>query len=134
MSVPKEHEEAVALVDALNSFHLDHWHLGQETWTTSWRQKAKNKSEGVRKGVADYLIKIPAEKSSDGKPKLLFVELKRQKRRLKSGKLGSSPSKVYKEQWYFLELVREVEGVEACVAYGAVGALAFLNKYLRPTN
>ena len=130
MSVPKEHEEAVALVDALSSLHLDHWHLGQETWTTSWRQKAKNKSEGVRKGVADYLIKIPAEKSSDGKPKLLFIELKRQKRRLKSGKLGSSPSSVAPEQIDFLEKMGEVAGVHAFLAFGFDEALGFVRGFL----
>lgn len=46
-------------------------HIPNETYTTSWNQKRKNRVQGVRAGVPDYIIVI--------KDFVVFLELKRQK-------------------------------------------------------
>lgn len=46
-------------------------HISNETYTTSWRQKSRNKAVGVRPGVPDYLIVTNNT--------VLFLELKRPK-------------------------------------------------------
>lgn len=46
-------------------------HVSNETWTSSWKQKHKNKAMGVRSGIPDYVIVFPE--------KVLFLELKREK-------------------------------------------------------
>jgi hypothetical protein len=44
-------------------------HINNETYTTSWRQKHRNKAVGVKSGVPDYLIIT--------KNHAVFIELKR---------------------------------------------------------
>lgn len=46
-------------------------HIPNETYTTSWNQKRKNRMQGVRAGVPDYIIVI--------KGFVVFLELKRVK-------------------------------------------------------
>jgi len=43
----------------------------QETYTASWGTKMRNKAEGVKKGIPDYIIIT--------KKTLLFIELKKEK-------------------------------------------------------
>lgn len=59
-------------------------HISNETYTTSWRQKHRNKAVGVRPGVPDYIIIT--------KNKVLFLELKRSK-----GGQVSAPQKTWLE-------------------------------------
>lgn len=81
-----EYQEAIALADYLlllmnQGKILNFTHLAQETFTLSWSAKAKNKRQGVRPGVPDYLIVLPYC--------LLFIELKR----TKGGKVSSEQQK-----------------------------------------
>ena len=75
-TTPTEHAEAVLLVQYLEELKSEgkvvlYSHVPQETFTKSWATKARNKQEGVRKGVPDYIIVTQAE--------LIFIELKRTK-------------------------------------------------------
>ena len=54
----------------------------QETFTKSWKQKNKNKAEGLEAGLPDYLIVLPK--------KIVFIEMKRQR-------LGVTSS--YQKEW-----------------------------------
>ena len=130
-NIPIEHDEAVKLVEWCQWRKVDLWHLPQETYTKSWAAKAKNKKEGVRKGVSDYLVFIPAEKCVADDNILLFIELKRQKPILKNGKEGKPKSKPTKEQIDFLNKVRTVIGVGGGVAYGADEAIDYISKFLK---
>lgn len=46
-------------------------HTAQETYTTSWKQKTRNRLLGVKPGLPDYIIVT--------KHHVLFIEMKRQK-------------------------------------------------------
>ena len=76
LPVPTEHEEAVPLAAYLHFLQnlgkiTLYSHIPHETYTNSWKAKRKNASEGVRKGVPDYIIVI--------NDTVLFIELKRKR-------------------------------------------------------
>lgn len=68
-----EHEEAKLLAQYLELLKTQgkivlYSHIPNETFTSSWNVKRKNKAEGVRPGVPDYIVV--------GRDGLLFIELK----------------------------------------------------------
>ena len=67
-----EHQESVMLANWLRSRGYLFYKSPSETFTTSWNQKRKNKSEGVSKGFPDYTIVLK-------RGSLLFIELKKAK-------------------------------------------------------
>lgn len=109
---PLEYDEAVTFAEWLRMKGIKFSHLAQETYTTSWNQKRKNKEMGVQKGVPDYMIVTP-----EG---LLFVELKR----VKGGKVS-------KEQKVWLEVLNKLNGIQAQVCYGADEAIAFVSQFIK---
>ena len=80
------------------------------------------KKEGVRPGVSDMEIVL--------KNKVLFVEMKRPPKRLKSGKLSYAGISVSDKQKEFIECVRSSEVCEAKVCYGFDEAREFIDSYL----
>lgn len=48
---------------------IEYTHTANETYTKSWKQKARNKAMGVRSGIPDMVIVYPHD--------ILFLELKR---------------------------------------------------------
>ncbi len=129
--IPLEHDEAVTFVEWMRYQKLAFWHPPMETYTTSWKQKTRNKQEGVTKGISDYLVYLPARRCKKNKAVLLWIELKRRRRKLKSGKLGKSPSTVSAEQVDFIEKMNTVGNVQGGICYGAGESVAFVNKFLR---
>ena len=87
-------------------------HSSNETYTKSWKIKNRNKAMGVRAGMPDYLICLPAHKT------LLFIEMKR----VKGGTLTV-------EQKAWLKMLNEC-GVIALVAKGFDEANAILERYV----
>lgn len=77
MNVPLESIEQETLANWLRANNYMFYKSPSETWTSSWNQKRKNKLEGVTKGYPDTTIILKNKK-------LLFIELKRQKKVLKS--------------------------------------------------
>lgn len=67
--VPLEDEEQAALVQWLRLKGYPHFRVPSETYTKSWKQKAKNKALGVVSGVPDLFIV-----TSSG---LVAIEMKR---------------------------------------------------------
>ncbi len=72
--IPTEHDEAVALAEYLEILQKQgrielYSHLPHETFTRNWGTKMRNRREGVKKGVPDYIVVL--------KHHVLFIELKR---------------------------------------------------------
>ena len=89
--------------------------MNENIMSGSNRQKAiivenKSKAMGKRKGVSDLVIIL--------KDKVLFVELKRAGKRLKSGKISYTGIKVSENQKRFLDEVNQSDVCEGFVAFG----------------
>ncbi len=130
MKVPLEHDEAVVLSQWLSFNKLSHWHIPNETFTTSWNQKRRNKEAGVTKGIPDYFIIIPKEKSKYERNIHIWIELKRQKPVLKSGKIGKSPSTISPEQLDTIEKLNLHHDTKAKICYGAEESINYIKQYL----
>jgi len=82
------------------------------------RVEAKAKSMGKLKGVSDLVVFMPKQ--------ILFIELKRAKKVLKSGKLSTSHTKVSDEQKSFLKRANEFPYAKGYVCYGAEEAIKII--------
>lgn len=89
----------------------------QETWTRSWSQKTKNRLEGVKPGLPDFLIIFPAKAKRDWR--LLAIELKR----VRGGKVSQAQTK-------WIEALSCVPGCDATVCHGFDEAKAVIASYL----
>lgn len=131
-----EHEHAVRLAEWLTMLNLPFWHPNQEMWTPSWGQKMKAKAEGAKRGLCDYLVIIPAQKSKYKRQLTLWIELKQPKKQLKRkstrGEAGDwvSVNDATPEQLAFLELINKSGDTVGQVCYGYDEAKAFVNQYL----
>lgn len=108
---PLEHDECVTFVAWLKSRQLKFAHIPNETFTKSWKQKRKNKEEGVSSGLPDYIIITPRG--------LLFIEMKRKK--------GGVISPTQRE---WINALNEINGVQAQVCRGHEDAIQFTQKFL----
>lgn len=81
----------------------------------------KRKREGVRKGIPDFCIILKMEA-------LLFIELKRQKRILKSWKLWASPSRISEEQIKWIEKLNNISNVQCEICYWYKEAIKLIKK------
>ena len=128
-----EHDEAVALVETLDLMNISLWHIPQETFTPHWGVKMRNKKEGVRKGISDYLIYLPSERCKLKKGILLWIELKKPRNRKKSGEfcaLSSDGITIYPEQEDFIKKMNTVGNVQGQICFGAEEAVAFVQNFL----
>lgn len=82
----------------------------------------KQKAEGKRRGVPDFIVLVPAEVSTTGNDILFFVEMKRQK---------YTPSDVKPEQVVWVAALAKVSNVDAKVCGGAGEAKAYIGQYLK---
>lgn len=115
-----EDTECEIFAQWLNTTGLLYSKVAQETWTDSGGQKARNKAQGLQKGVPDYIIITPLG--------LVFVEMKRR-----------ANSTVSKEQKQWIAALDKCEGVDVRVCYGADEAKAYIKEFLTmkkcsPTN
>ena len=115
---PLEFEESIVLVQWLEIQKnlgnvLLFSHIPNETYTTSWKQKSKNKASGVRRGVPDYIIVMATGT-------LCLIELKR----VKGGR--ATP-----EQLEWIDAFNTCgNSVHAKVCCGANEAIKFVEKFL----
>lgn len=125
MSSPSESTEAKALATYLNALVqykqiICYTKTSQETFTTSWGIKMKQKAEGVQKGIPDYVILA--------KDKIIFLELKKQK-----GKRGGlNGSHISEEQQLWIDTLNNYQSKEivAVIAHGADEAISFIQKHI----
>lgn len=106
LPLPSEYEEQVALRQYCDLMGYAYFAVPNETYTSSWNQKRRNRAKGVVKGVPDFWCIVG--------DKLLAIELKRLKR-----------SVISPEQKIWLERL-SAAGVHTKVAYGADEAIAFI--------
>lgn len=121
----EEHIECIQLVAFLRSKNLLFTHINNEMYTKSWSQKRKAKEEGVSGGVPDYIIFVDKKKSSVNRPVLIFIEMKKQKKVLKNGKI-SLENMLSEKQKIWIEALDSVADVEALVCYGFEEAKTYL--------
>lgn len=105
---PTEDQEQAVLVQYMQLRHIPHWRTPNETFTKSWKQKAKNKRLGVVPGVPDLFVIV--------KNRLLAIEMKRTK--------GSTTSPAQIE---WIKRLNEC-GVTARICKGADAAIAFIEE------
>jgi len=110
MTVPLEFDEQVSFVEYLEAKGIKFSSTAQSTWTSSWKQKTKNKQSGLRRGLPDLVLILWI----DGSKHLVFIEMKRAKKSL---------STVSKEQKEWIKELNECKNVGAYVCYGAKEAI-----------
>lgn len=111
-----EFDECIALVEYLDILKRqkkirNYTHIPNETYTTSWNQKRKNKQMGVASGFPDYVIAANNE--------LILIEMKREK---------NSTTSIEQKLW--IEDLNKINNVEARVCRGFKEAKAFLDERL----
>ena len=117
--IPTETQETIALANWLRAHNYIFTKNPNETFTKF--MNVKNKLEGVSAWVPDMMIILK-------RGSLLFIELKRQKKILKSWKLSSSNSKISEEQKRWIESLNTVKNVEAQVCYWAEEAIKLIEE------
>lgn len=136
MKTPSEYDEAVRFSESLKCLKIPHWHLIQENVINHPGYFMKMKRQGWNKGVSDYIIFIPKEKSFVNRSLILFMELKKQKVQLgrssKRGKKGDfvSQNEPSLYQLQFIDMMRETSDVEGAVCHGADAALEWVSRFL----
>ena len=126
MNVPLEDQEAKVLSSWMKSQGILHTHIANEK-KASYGFHTKLKAMGLSKGFPDYMIIVPTK--TQGKC-TVFIELKRQRRVLKNGKLGKSPSDVKEEQIEWVEKLNECESTEAVICFGAQESIEYIEELL----
>ncbi|MDM5264694.1 VRR-NUC domain-containing protein [Sulfurovum sp. XTW-4] len=125
--IPIEYEEQHALVQWLTINRIMHFAPVNENNTHKQNRKyamiaeQKAKAVGKRKGVSDLIVMLPN--------KILFIEMKRRPKILKSGQRSISHTKVSKEQYDFLTKVNGFEYAEGMVCYGREEAIEFIKSH-----
>lgn len=104
LPIPTEYEESVKLAQYLELNKYLFTKTAQETYTTSWQQRTRNKKSGVRKGFPDFVI------VKNGR--VIFIELKRQR-----------GGQVSPEQRIWIDVLNACDGVEAYICRGADEAI-----------
>ena len=106
--IPSEDDEEGAFTDWLELQGYTHWHVPQETYTTSWAVKNKAKKLGVRRGVPDHWVIVP----TGGTRFLVAIEMKR----VKGGTISD-------DQFEKVHELNKCQGVTALVAEGCGEAI-----------
>jgi len=128
-NLPTEEQEQQKLIQWLKIkkiFHFAPMNENKQSFSNrgvAVRVEAKAKSMGKVKGTSDLVVMLPN--------RILFIELKRARKLLKSGKLSVSHTKVSDEQKSFLRGVNGFDYAEGCVAYGCREAIETIEGYLR---
>ena len=108
---PLETEEQKEFVRYLRDKELKHTSIPNSTFTKSWKQKSKNKAEGLNPGLPDLLIIVNNH--------LVFVEMKR----VKGGVISE-----YQKSW--IAALNKCEAVQAFVCKGAQEAIDLIDDLL----
>ena len=123
--IPSEEEEQKALIIYLkrnNYFFFANVNENKQSFTDkllATKIEAKSKSMGKVKGVSDLCVFT--------KNTIIFIELKKQRPVLKSGKLGKPTNDATKEQLEFLAKVNDYEYAYAVVAFGCDESIKILS-------
>lgn len=131
MNLPTEDQEAEQLANWLRSNNYNFTHIWNESWQRGTKNiiimMAKKKKLWVSKWFPDYCIILK-------RWALLFIELKRQKKVLKSWKLWASPSVISNEQIEWLKSLNIVSNVQAELCYWAEESINLINRLENAEN
>lgn len=122
---PTEDQESEVLAQWLRLHSLRFAHINNEMYTKSWKQKNRQVRMGTAKGVPDYLIVVPPERSATGQGYMLWVELKR----VKLGVVSQS-----QREWIAALNDLDTPNVIAGVCKGADEAIELVQSYLKEPN
>ena len=112
--LPTEDQEQMAFIQWCDAKHLPVFHVNNEMWTRSWKQKMRAKAMGVRPGVPDLFVVLPT--------RLVAIEMKRSK----GGRVSDA-------QRYWLRTLN-LAGVEAHVCRGCAEAIQFVTDCLKQAH
>lgn len=115
--VPLEVEEQEAVLEYCEIWHMPHFHVNNEMYTTSWKQKATAKRLGTKSGVPDLFVFVPVAKADitgEAIYQMITIEMKRRK--------GSTTSDTQVE-W---GRVFTQAAIPHAVCKGATEAIAFI--------
>ena len=121
-----EAEEQKALVQWLQAKRIFHFAVVNENNTYKQDRKyamiaeVKAKKMGKVKGVSDMVVILPHV--------VLFIEMKRRAKILKTGQKSLAGIKVSKEQYDFLSFVNNTNVCEGMICYGAKEAIEFIER------
>ena len=117
---PTEDQEQEALLEYLGIIGARYYHPPQEQWTTSYKQKSRNKRMGSVKGYPDLIVLIPVKDRAfiGQKWQRLEIELKRRE-----------GSKTSPEQLEWIQNLNDA-GTPVRVCKGAMEAINFIKEYL----
>jgi hypothetical protein len=115
IQIPTEEVEQAEFVQYLRLKGLKFTAIPNSTYTTSFKQKIKNKRQGLNPGLPDLVICLP--------DKLLFIEMKR----VKNGTVSN-----YQKEW--IEELNKIPNVEAVVCRGCGEAIDTVEANLKKTN
>lgn len=124
MEVLKEEQEWEILKNWLEANNYKFTHIANEIWISGriWMLVNRKKiKQGLKKWFPDYCIILKRRS-------LLFLELKRKRKTLKSWKLWSSPSKVSEEQKIWIKELNEIANIEAHICYWAEEAIRLIEE------
>lgn len=129
LNIPSEAIEQQKLIQWLRLNKIFHYATTNEN--NSYKQdrkyamiaEQKAKAQGKLKGVADITVLLPN--------KILFIELKKQGKKLKNGNISHSNSKVSDEQIAFLEKVNSFDYAIGKVCYGFDDAKKFIEENMK---
>ena len=110
--IASEFQEQVMLVQWLDLMGLKYSSIPNSTWTSSIKQKVRNKQSGLRPGLPDLLIALPGTG-------LLFIELKRTKQGV-----------VSKAQQDWIDTINSCPGAQAYVCKGFEAAKAVIEQFI----
>ena len=126
LNTPSEAIEQQKLIQWLRLKKIFHYATTNENNSFMQNRKyamiaeQKAKAQGKLKGVSDVTVLLPN--------KILFIELKKQGKKLKNGNISHSNSKVSDEQIAFLEKVNSYPYAEGRVCYGFEDAKNFIEE------
>ena len=126
---PKEDEEQKAVVEWLRVKRIKHYANVSENQGSFLNKRitmqiqSKAKKMGAIRGVPDLTIFLP--------DKILYIEMKRKMKILKSGKFSNADSKPSLDQLAFMEWASKLPYVLVEVGYGAEDAIKKILKNLK---
>ena len=123
--IPSEDIEAEILANWLRFKKYTFTHIANQSWQY-WSKNIiimmnKKKKMWVSKWFPDYCIILKRRS-------LLFIELKRQRKILKSWKLWASPSIISEEQKEWIRKLNEIDNIWAFIAYWADEAINIIQE------
>ena len=116
-NIPLEEHEGMYFADWLRLKKINFFHVTNEN-VFKPAQRKKLKRQGLHAGVQHYVVFLPSV--------ILFIELKRRKKKLLSGKMSVSHTKTTEEQYKWRDIVNGYGYAKAEICYGWNEAVEFV--------